>query len=222
MEVLSLGKKRYFCTLTDDKTGYMWYQPCALKSDFVPWFIKMDSLFANHYQTHTKILRSDRGGEYVNATLEEYCAAHGIIMESTVPHTPEQNGVAERANRKILDKGRTIMRDVSAPDFLWADAFATTVYAINRTISNHNRLMMPFEAFFGKKPDISHMRIWYSNVFIHQPKGLGAGKLGERGHQVKFLGYPDNTTGYKVYDPRTHKVSIVHAPRSSATAEHSL
>ena len=68
-------------------------------------------------------------------------------MESTVPHTPEQNGVAEQVNRKILDKGHTIMRDVSAPDFLWADAFATTVYAINWMISNHNQLMTPFEAF---------------------------------------------------------------------------
>ena len=56
------------------------------------------------------------------------------------------------------------------------------------------------------------MRIWYSEVFIHQPKGLGARKLGECGHQVKFLGYPDNTAGYKVYDPHTHKVSIVCAP----------
>ena len=83
MEVQSLRKKQYFCPLVNDKMGYMWYQPCALKSDFIQWFMKMDSLFANHYKTHTKILRSNWGGEYINVTLEEYCDMHGIIQYLT-------------------------------------------------------------------------------------------------------------------------------------------
>lgn len=144
------------------------------------------NLFLNHYRTHAKILRSDRGGEYINDVLEDYCAGNGIVMEFTVPHTPEQNGVAERMNRKILDKGRTIMKDMDAPDFLWADAFATVVYAINRTINSRNRSVSPFEAFFGKRPDISHMRVWFSNMFVHRPKDLGARKLGARGLQESF------------------------------------
>ena len=91
----------------------------------------MDSFFVNHYQSHTKILRSDQGREYVNTALEDYCARNGIAMEFMVPHTPEQNGIAECMNRRILDKGCTIMKDAGAPDFLWANAFATAVYAIN-------------------------------------------------------------------------------------------
>ncbi len=166
----------------------------------------------NHYQSHIKILRSDQGGEYVNTALEDYCAKFGITMEFTVPHTPEQNGITEHANQKILDKGRTIMKDSSAPDFLWADAFATAVYAINRMAGSHSDSMTPFKAFFGEKPNISHMHVWYSNMFIHQPKSLGAVKLGEHGHQVKFLRYLDNSTGYRTYDPQTHKVQVVHTP----------
>ena len=131
MEVPSLGKQRYFCVLVDDKTGFLWFHPCFTKSDFTPWFIKMDSFFVNHYQSHTKILRSDQGGEYINTALEDYCARNGIAMEFTVLHTPEQNGIAEHANCRILDKGHTIMKDAGAPDFLWADTFATAVYAIN-------------------------------------------------------------------------------------------
>ena len=132
MDVPSLGKRRYFCVLVDDKTGYLWFHACFAKSDFTPWFIKMDSLFANHYQSHVKVLRSDLGGEYVNMVLEEYCSKNGIAMELTVPHTPEQNGIMEHTNRRILDKGCTVMKDANAPDFLWADALATVVYAINR------------------------------------------------------------------------------------------
>ena len=80
---------------------------------------------------HVKTLQSDQGGEYVKATLETYCSENGIKIELTVPHTPEQNGVAERANWKILEKGHTIIKDSNAPNFLWVDAFATVVYAIN-------------------------------------------------------------------------------------------
>ena len=72
--------------------------------------------------------------------------------------------------------------------------------------------MSPFEAFFGKRPDISHMCIWFSNMFIHHPKDLGARKLGVHGYQVKFLGYLDGTAGYSAYDPQTHRVSVIRAP----------
>ena len=104
------------------------------------------------------------------------------------------------------------MKDIDAPDFLWADAFTTIVYTINRMISSQNRAVTPFEAFFGRKPDVLHMWVGYSDVYTHQSKHLRAGKLGDRGQQAKFLGYPDNTAGYKTYDPRTHKVSIVRHP----------
>ena len=69
-----------------------------------------------------------------------------------------------------------------------------------------------YEAFFGKKPTMSHMRIWYSVMFIHQPKLLSAGKLGEQGQHVRFLGYPGNSAGYKAYNPHTHKVTIICTP----------
>ncbi len=49
MEVPSLGKQHYFCVLVNDKTGYLWFHPCFAKSDFMPWFVKMDTFFANHY-----------------------------------------------------------------------------------------------------------------------------------------------------------------------------
>ena len=71
---------------------------------------------------------------------------------------------------------------------------------------------MPFKAFFGRKPDIGHMQVWYSDVFTHQLKDLGAGKLGECGHLVKFLGYPEESSGYKVYKLNTHKVYVVRKP----------
>ena len=129
-----------------------------------------------------------------------------------VPHTPEQNGVAERVNRKILDKGRTILKDANTPNFLWADAFATAVYAINQTVSVSASEITPYEAFFGKKPTIAHMRVWYSEMFIHHPKSLSSGKLRECSQLVRFLGYPENSAGYRAFDLNTHKVSVICLP----------
>ena len=70
----------------------------------------------------------------------------------------------------------------------------------------------PYEAFFGKKPTIAHMQVWYSKMFIHHPKSLSSGKLRECGQLVRFLGYPKNSAGYRAFDPNTHKVSIVRLP----------
>ena len=167
MDVASLGGSHYFCILVDDQSGYIWYHAIAKKSDFSMWFIKMDKLFINQYQTHVKILRSDGGGEYVNSFLESYCADNGIIMERTVAHTPEQNGVAEQANRKIEDKLWMLIKDANAPLSLWADAGAVATYAINRTVSASSQGVTPYEAFHGIRPSINHMRVWYCDAYIH-------------------------------------------------------
>ena len=76
------------------------------------------------------------------------------------------------------------MKDARAPNFLCAEAFTTTVYAINRMISANSGGVTPFEVFSGWKLDIGHMRVWYLDVFTHQPKELGSRKLGECRHLV--------------------------------------
>ena len=101
MDVVSLGGNRYFCLLVNDQSGYIWYHPVSNKSDFSEWFVRMDKLFLNQFRTHVKILHSNGGGEYINHYLESFCADNGIILERSIAHTPEQNGVAERANRKV-------------------------------------------------------------------------------------------------------------------------
>ncbi len=67
-----------------------------------------------------------------------------------------------------------LLKDAGAPDFLWANAFTTAVYTINCTMNSSLGDITLFEAFFGWKPNVSHMRVWYSDVFVHRPKDLGA------------------------------------------------
>src|SRR5260370_27598352 len=107
----SLGGNHYFATLIDDMSGMIWVQPLKLKADFVNWFIKMDAIFFNQYGTHVSTLCTDNRGEYINQRLKEYCDQHGILLELTVPHTLQQNGVAERANQTLTKHMHAMMKN---------------------------------------------------------------------------------------------------------------
>ena len=163
----TLGGNCYFATLIDDMSGMIWVRPLKLKADFVDWFIKMDAIFLNQYGTHIGTLCTDNRGEYVNHRLKEYCNQHGILLKLTVPHTPQQNGVAERANRTLTEWMRVIMKDTDCPLALWGEAVSMVAYCLNRTATLANGGVMPIQAFDGSTPDISHMRIFYSDMYIH-------------------------------------------------------
>ena len=94
-EHLTLGRNLYFATLIDNMSGRIWVKLMKHKSDFITWFIEMDTLFVNQYAQHVRTLCTDNGGEYINQHLHDYCSAAGIVLELTIPHTPQQNGVAE-------------------------------------------------------------------------------------------------------------------------------
>src|SRR5260370_31036756 len=175
----SLRGNRYFATLIDDMSGMIWVRPLKLKADFVNWFIKMDAIFFNQYGTHVSTLHTDNGGEYINQRLKEYCDQHGILLELTVPHTPQQNGVAERANCTLTECMHAMMKDANCPMGLWAEAVCTTAYCLNQTATSANGGVTPIQAFEGITLDISHMRVFYSDAYIHCPKSEGAKKLGD-------------------------------------------
>ena len=70
-------------------------------------------------------------GEYIDGGFSEYCAAHRIRMEKTIPRTPQQNGVAERMNRTLNEHARSMRLHARLPKTFWVDAVSTTVYLIN-------------------------------------------------------------------------------------------
>ena len=78
-----------------------------------------------------KRLRSDNGGEYIDEGFSEYCATQGIKMEKTIPRTPQQNGVAERMNRTLNERARSMGLHAGLPKTFWADAVSIAAYLIN-------------------------------------------------------------------------------------------
>jgi len=197
MPISSIGGNDYFVTLLDDYSGLAIVMPLAAKSQTATAVKDIITLLENQTGRTLKTLRCDNGSEYINQDLKTYCVGKGIRLQTTVRYTPEQNGKAERLNRTLLDKVRPMLADTRLPKTLWAEALATAAYVRNRSPTT-GRDQTPWELFFGTKPDVSHLRTFGTRVWAVQPKQLRT-KLAEITVSGRFIGYPANTKGYRIY-----------------------
>jgi hypothetical protein len=117
-----------------------------------------------------------------------------------VPYNPQQNGVAERKNKRICEATRSMMYDQNLPLSLWAEAASTAVYIPNMCPQKSLEEKTPEEVFTGKKPSVDHLRIFGSPVYIHIPKEKRT-KLEPSGKKGTFVGYNETSKAYKIYVP---------------------
>ncbi|KAM1821220.1 hypothetical protein ACFX14_023411 [Malus domestica] len=102
-------------------------------------------MLRTQYFSVITVLRSDNGGEYINRELSEFRCDQGILHETTCPYTPQQNGVAERKNRHILETARALLLGASVPKIFWPEAVTYAVYVINRMPSRVVNFRTPFQ-----------------------------------------------------------------------------
>eukprot|EP00253_Pinus_taeda_P008052 PITA_08052 len=105
-----------------------------------------------------KALRTDNGGEFYNKEFEEFYKKCGIARQKTTPYTPQQNGVAERMNKTLMEKTRSMLSGARLRQEFWAEAVDTTCYLVNRSPSSALEDKTPQEVWTGKKPSLSHLR----------------------------------------------------------------
>ena len=101
-----------------------------------------------------KILRSDSGGEYVFRDFKKYCKENGIQQQFTVSHTPQQNGIAERKNRTLVECARSMLQGKHISNGFWEEAVNTVVYLKNISPTKKLEFQTPFEVFNGYKPEV--------------------------------------------------------------------
>ena len=106
-----------------------------------------------------KQLRSDRGGEYLSGEFKSYLTQEGIVSQLSAPVTPQQNGVAERRNRTLLDMVRSMLSYSSLPMSFWGYALETAMYLLN-LVPSKSVSKTPTELWNGRKPSLNHIRIW--------------------------------------------------------------
>lgn len=220
METQSLGKARYILTFVDDLSKKVFTYFLGSKSEVLDKFMEFKSLVENQADNKIKILRTDNGTEYGSNEFKRFCKANGIQHQLTTVYTPQQNGVAERMNRTIVEKAKCLLFDADLPKRFWAEATNMAVYLINRTISSsHGKV--PEEIFSGKRMNVSDLKIFGSPVMVHIPKERRK-KWDSKSQKLIFVGPDGDCKGYRCIDRKTGKLTIsrdviFHEPQARTT-----
>ena len=201
----SIGGAEYFLTFIDDRTRYVWVYPMKHKSEVFDRFLEWKVMVENASGNKLKVLRTDNGGEFTSTKFEEFLKSKGIRHERTIPKTPEQNGVAERLNRTLVETVRSMLIDSKLPHKFWAEALSTATYLRNRSPTKVIEGITPHEAWTKVKPRVEHLRVFGCDAYAHIPKDERQ-KLDSKMRKCIFLGYGKETKGYQLYDPNEGKV----------------
>lgn len=200
----SYDGKRYVLTFIDDFTHFTAAYPIEKKSEAFHYFKIYEAMATAHFQNKICRFRCDRGGEYVSSNLKSYFQEKGIQIEYTIAYTPEQNGVAERMNRTIVEKARCMLLSSGLSKSLWSEAVKTAVYLINRSPTSALEQAVPATLWYGHRPDISKIRIFGSIVYLHKPKQISKGKFDNKSRKLFLVGYCPN--GYRLWCPINQEI----------------
>lgn len=203
----SYGGNKNFITFIYYYTRKLWVSFFREKSAAFSIFKKWKAMVERESGHKLKILRSDRGGEYTSNIFKSYCSEEGIRQQFTAAYSPQQNGIAERKNRTILDMTRSMLKEKELPKLFWAEAVACAAYLINRSPTKSLKHMTPQEAWSRHKPSVGHLKIFGCIAYSQVPKEKRK-KLDDRGEKNIFIGYSEQSKAYKLYNPVTRRMVI--------------
>jgi transposase InsO family protein len=189
--------ERYIFTLLDDFTGVSIVQ--LLKSKLQARTALEDGIALLERQSGKQLrqFRSDNGGEYVNAAVDQLLRSRGIAPQNSMPYTPQQNGKAERLNRTLLERIRAMLLESGLPKKYWGEAAYSAAFVRNRSPAA-GKAATPYELFTGRKPDLSGLQPFGATAYSLIPKQQRGGKLADVSAKGTLLGYASNGAGYKV------------------------
>lgn len=199
MRTTSMGGYKYFALFIDDFSRMTFVYFLKNKSDILSEFKKFKSQVELQTNAKIKVLRTDNGREYISAEFNRFLESEGVRRQLTVAYTPQQNGVAERANRTLVEMARCMLLSSRLPEYLWGEAINTAVYLRNRSPTNL-LLCTPYEAWSGRKPSVNHLRVFGCKAVVLD-KRQGKSKFAPRGIECFMVGYSSESKAYRVYNP---------------------
>ncbi|RVW97371.1 Retrovirus-related Pol polyprotein from transposon RE2 [Vitis vinifera] len=171
-------------------------------------FRKFYAEIQTQFNISIRVLRSDNAREYFSAPFTSFMSHHGILHQSSCAHTPQQNGVAERKNRHLVETARTILLHSNVPFRFWGDAVLTACYLINRMPSSVLHDQIPHSLLFPDQPlYFLPPRVFGCTCFVHILTP-GQDKLSAKAMKCLFLGYSRLQKGYRCYSLETHRYFI--------------
>jgi hypothetical protein len=206
MQITTPSGNRYFMTIIDDYSRYTEVYFLKEKSEAVDRIKEYIEYVKTRFDRKPKVIRSDNGTEYVNNSLKKCFKNEGIKFQHTAPYTPQQNGVAERKNRTLMEAARCMLIDAELDKKFWAEAVNTANYLQNRLPSSAIETT-PYQLWHKEKPKVNNLQIFGCKGYAVIPKERRR-KLDDKAERLTFVGYPEGTKGYRMLNPETGRIKI--------------
>lgn len=213
LPVRSHSHATMYVLFIDDATRYMQVYFIKSKEEVLSKFIEFVTAAELKFDTQqlmVKALRCDSGTEYLNKAFFDFAASKGIQIEPSPPYTHECNGVAERANRTLLEAARSMLFDAGLPPSFWAEAVSTAVYVRNRSFTQAlKKPQTPWSAWNGEPTNLSNLRAFGSLVYVVLEQ-KDTNKLQHQAATGVFVGYTADKQTYRVF---MHHSNTIHVTR---------
>ncbi|GJY32349.1 putative ribonuclease H-like domain-containing protein [Tanacetum coccineum] len=203
--IRSIDHKYYCLVITDDYSRFCWVFFLEHKDETYPILKDFINLVENQLNKKVKAIRCDNGTEFKNAHIIELCGSKGIKRDYSNARTPQQNGVAERKNRTLIEAARTMLADSKLPTMFWTEAVRTACYVLNRVLvtSPHNKT--PYALLTGNIPSVSHFKPFGCHVTILNTSDH-LGKFDGKADEGYIVGYSASNRAYRVYNVPNKRV----------------
>ncbi len=201
----SIHGNAYFISFTDDKSRNSIIFFLKLRSGALDRLQQYQKLVERQFGFTLKRIRTDNALEFTAGKFKEYLNSQGIILETTAPYSPSQNGIAERLNRTLVEHARAMLHARDLPLFLWEEAISYACYLKNRLPTRALANITPYAAFWGKRPDLGSVQEFGVDCWVLKAESKQS-KLENKSEKQVFVGQSEHSGGWKYYSPSTRQV----------------
>nr|GEV72562.1 hypothetical protein [Tanacetum cinerariifolium] len=201
----SINGRTYVLVIVDDYSRCTWTHFLRSKDETPKVLIDFLRLVQRGLHAQVRIVRIDKGTEFLNKTLHAYFASEGIHHQTSVARTPEQNGVVDRWNRTLVEAARTMLSAAKVHLLFWAEAIATACFTQNFSLIIPQHEKTPYHIINDRKPSVKFFHIFGSLCYIVRD-GENLDKMKEKSDACIFVGYSTQSRAYRVFNKRTRVI----------------
>jgi hypothetical protein len=199
---ISIGGNKYGVVVVDDYSRFTWVFFLKDKSETQEVLKKFLRRAQNEFDAKVKKIRCDNSTEFKNTQVEDFLDEEGIKHEFLARYTPQQNGVAERKNRTLIEMAGTMLDEYKTSYQFWAEVINMACHATNRIYLHKLLNKTSYELLTGNKPNVSYFHVFGSKCYILQ-KRLKSSKFAPKTYEGVLLDYDSNSRVYRVFNVTT-------------------
>jgi transposase InsO family protein len=205
---ISIHGNKYGLIIVDDYSRFTWLFFLQDKSETQEVLKKFLRREQNKFDAKVKKIRSDNGTKFKNTQVEEFLDEEGIKHEFLAPYTPQQNGVAERKNRTLIEMARTMLDEYKTSDQFWAEAINMACHATNHLYLHKLLKKTSYKLLTGNKLSVSYFEVFESKCYVLHKRSKSS-KFASKVYEGFLLGYDSNSCAYRVFNVTTGSVETM-------------